>query len=199
VNIKNRAIVIVLLVLFILVLPLGVTHRAVAQDTKQLRLIRESFIVVPAYHGCYPVEVKGIALRGYPLEIILAQATVENRSDKTVTAVKLGWKVHAFTRGIVSRDLFCGVPRADKVFLSGNTPLVSLGHLAPNETCHIGPNPLLGKKPATNTVFIDYPILSADDVKSLPVDETRRADKYAVALYVSEIHYADGTTWAFEK
>jgi hypothetical protein len=190
---------IVLLVPFALMLHLGVTRRGAAQDTKQLRLIRESFIVVPACHGCYPVEVMGIALSGYPLEVLLAQATVENRSDKTVTAVKLAWKVHGFTKGIVPHDLLCGVPSEGKVFLSGNTPLISLGQLAPTETCHIGQKPLVGKAPATHTVFIDYPILSADDIKSLPVDETRRADKYAIALYVSEIHYADGTTWAFEK
>ena len=196
-KLMNRAMLLALLVP--LMLHLGATRRGAAQDTKQLRLIRESFIVVPAVHWCYPVEVSGIALRGYPLEVILAQATVENRSEKTVTAVKLGWRVHGFTKGPTPDYLRCGVPPESKVFLSGNTQLISLGQLAPNETCHIGPNPLVSKSPATHIVFIDYPILDADDVKSLPIDESRKADKYAIALYVSEIHYADGTTWAFEK
>lgn len=162
--------------------------------------LKPEFQPIIKKYGELPVAiVMGIALSGYPLEVLLAQATVENRSDKTVTAVKLAWKVHGFTKGIVPHDLLCGVPSEGKVFLSGNTPLISLGQLAPTETCHIGQKPLVGKAPATHTVFIDYPILSADDVKSLPVDETRRADKYAIALYVSEIHYADGTTWAFVK
>jgi hypothetical protein len=199
VKLNNRAIFILALVPFALMMHLGVTRRGAAQDTKQLRLIRESFIVVPAIHGCYPVEVRGIALSGDPPEVLLAQATVENRSEKTVTAVKLGWKVHKSIRGKVPRDLLCGVPPEGKVFLSGNTPLISLGQLAPNETCHIGPNPLVYKGPATHTVFIDYPILTADDVKSLPLDETRKADKYDIALYVAEIHYADGSTWTFEN
>lgn len=196
---KNRVMLIALLVPFALMLHPGATRRGAAQDAKQLRLIRESFVVVPAYNGCYPVEVRGIALGGYPLEVILGQATVENNSDRTVTAVRFGWKVHGFTQGIRPPELSCGIPPDGKVFLGGSTPLISLGQLAPNETCHIGQKPLVGKAPATHTVFIDYPILKTDDVKSLPVDETTRPHKYAIALYVSEIHYADGTTWAFEN
>lgn len=196
---KNRVMLIALLVSSPLMLHPGITRHGLAQDAKQLRLIRESFVVVPAYSGCYPVEVKGIALGGYPLEVILGQATVENISDKTVTAVRLGWKVHGFTQGIRPPDLSCGVPPEGKVFLAGSTPLISLGQLGPSETCHIGQKPLFGKPPATHTVFIDYSILRTDDVKSLPVDETTRPHKYAIAVYVSEIHYADGTTWAFEN
>lgn len=198
-KLKNRAIFILALVTFALLMHPGVTPRGAAQDTQQLRLIRESFIVVPAIHGCYPVEVRGIALGGSALNVLLAQVTVENRSRKTVTAVKLGWKVHKSIRGRVPRDLLCGVPPESKALLSGNTPLISLGQLAPNETCHIGPNPLVYKGPATLTVFIDYPILIVNDVKSLPLDETRRAPQYDIALYIAEIHYADGSTWTFEN
>src|SRR5688572_19346332 len=183
VKLKHRTILILPLVTFALMIHPDVTRRGAAQDTTQLRRIRESFIVVPAVHGCYPVEVRGIALGGSPLNVLLAQVTVENRSPKTVTVVKLGWKVHKSIRGRVPPDLLCGVPPDGKVLLSGNTPLISLGQLAPNETCHIGPNPLVYKGPAKLTVFIDYPILSADDVKSLALDELRRAPQYDIALY----------------
>jgi hypothetical protein len=176
-----------------------VDNRSVAaQDEQQLRSIRQAFVVMPAYHGCSPVEVKGIYLTGLPLEVVLGQATVENRSAKVITAVKLGWKVHLFPKGAI-QDFQCGIPSPDRTLLAGGTPLISLGTLEPNETCHIGPNPLISKLPASKTVFVDFPIIAARQLTSLPVDNVSKVAKYAVALYVSEIHYVDGTIWSIEK
>jgi hypothetical protein len=158
------------------------THWVAAQDSKQLRSIREAFAVVPARYGCCPVEVTGIALTGYPLEVILGQAMVENRSGKTVVALRLGWRVDAHWIGIVRDFSQCAIPPTNKAFLSGNTPLISMGELAPKETSNIGPNPLISDLGATGTVFIDYPIISANDVKSLPLDETRKRPKYSICL-----------------
>jgi hypothetical protein len=112
--------------------------------------------------------------------------------------VKLGWKVYPSSKELM-KDFQCGIPSGDRVLLAGNSPLISFGELRPNETCNIGPNPLIGELPARKAVFIDFPIISTSDVESLPVNETTKASKYVVALYVSEIHYVDGTSWAFEK
>ena len=187
------------LVLSILILHLSFPQSVKSQEAERLRLIRENFLVVPAYHKCYPVEVKGIMLTGDPLDVLLAQVIVENRSDKSVTALKLGWRVHAFSR-TVKPDLACGVPPADQVLLAGDTPRIYLGQLAPKETSNIGPNPLVNQQiPATKTVFILKPILTANDVQTLPLAETRRTAKYRVAIYVSEIQFSDGTTWVFNS
>jgi hypothetical protein len=167
-----------------------------ADETQRLRLIHEKFTIVPAYHHCYPAEVSGIALGGQPLGVLLAQITVENRSNKTITAVRLGWKVTAFKATVLS-DEACGVPPDDRVLLSGSTPLIELNQLAQAESVNIGTNPLKLPTTVTKTVFIDYPILSANDVKSSPVEWNRRDSRYNIALYVSEIHYLDGTRWEF--
>jgi len=43
------------------------------------------------------------------------------------------------------------------------------------------------------------PLLTADDVKSWALDEPSPRIKYAVVIYVSEIHYDDGTRWEAGK
>jgi hypothetical protein len=196
---NNRKHVIAALVLSFFAVHPSFPQSVKSQEADRIRLIRENFVVVPAYHKCYPVEVKGIVLTGDPLDVLLAQVIVENHSAKSVTAVKLGWRVHAFSR-TVKPDLACGVPPTDKVLLAGVTPRIDLGQLAPKETSNIGPNPLINPQiPATKTVFIYKPILTANDVQTLPLAETRRTVKYSVAMYVSEIQFSDGTTWIFNS
>lgn len=187
------------LVLSAFALHLSFPQSVRSQKADRVRLIRESFVVVPAYHKCYPVEVKGIVLTGYPLDVLLSQVILENRSDKSVTAVKLGWRIHAFSR-TVKPDLACGVPPADQVLLAGETPRIDLGQLGSKETVNIGPNPLINQPiPATKTVFIPKPILTASDVQTLPLPENRRTVRYSAAIYVSEIQFSDRTTWVFNS
>lgn len=196
---NNQKNLLAALILSFFALHLNFPQSVKSQELNRVRLIRESFVVVPAYHKCYSVEVKGVVLTGHPLDILLAQVIVENRSAKSVTAVKLGWRIHAFSR-TVKPELACGVPPADQVLLAGDTPRIDLGQLAPKETSNIGPNPLVNQQiPATKTVFILKPILTANDVQTLPLPETRRTVKYSAAIYVSEIQFSDGTTWVFNS
>jgi len=62
-------------------------------------------------------------------------------------------------------------------------------------------NPLFIKsRTTTRTVFVERPIIRWDEVKSLTSDGTRGSfkDDYAAIIYVSEIHFADGTEWKGE-
>lgn len=161
-----------------------------AQAQESSPTVRQRFSVVPAYRRCEPAEVKFVALGRQPKEAILAQVTVENRSDKVITAVKVGWRVYGEHEGMKIGTYSCDAPPpAAEVFLSGTTPLIQLEGLSPKETSHIAINPLPLPMPATRTVFVDRAIISVDDVKSLTVN------KYTAVVFVAEIHYADGTTW----
>lgn len=152
--------------------------------------IRQRFGVVPAYRRCEPAEVKTVSFGMQPRETILAQVTIENRSEKVITAVKLGWRVYEEPEGIkVSTSSCAAPPSSAEVFLSGTTPLIQLGALSPNETSHIGIDPLPLPTVATRTVFVDRAFISVDDVRSL------KGNKYTVVIFVSEIHYGDGTKW----
>lgn len=156
--------------------------------------VRQRFSVVPAYRRCEPAEVKFVSFGRQPKEAILAQVTVENRSDKVITAVKLGWRVYGESEGMKIGTASCSAePPSAEVFLSGTTPLIQLGELSPKETSHIAINPLPLPMSATKAVFVDRAIISVDDVKSLT------ENKYTAVVFVSEIHYGDGTTWPAEN
>jgi hypothetical protein len=53
----------------------------------------------------------------------------------------------------------------------------------------------------TKTVLIERPIIAWDEVKSLTLDGTRETlrDNYAGVIYVSELHFDDGTIWKREN
>ena len=162
--------------------------------------LRRRFVIVPANQRCQPALVKSVSFGRQPPDALLAQATVENRSDKVITAVKLGWRVYNYPEGTKVQLAFCDpqLPSAE-VFLSGTTQLIQLEALASKETSTISISPLVLATTATKTVFVDHPLLTAEDVKSLPLDSPTPIIKYEVVVFVSEIYYADGNTWEIKS
>ena len=183
----NRRTWVLALVLCTLALCSGDPQNAKGQESSSS--VRQRFTVVPAYRRCEPAEVKFVSTGHQPKEAILAQVTIENRSDKVIAAVKLGWRVYGDNEGLRISISSCAAPAPSaEVFLSGTTPLIQLEALGPKETSHIAiypmPIPMPGK-----TVFVDRAFISVDDIKSLT------ANKYTAVVFVSEIHYSDGTRW----
>lgn len=163
---------------------------------------RKKFSVVgynPYPVPCHPVLVKATTIGTKPPEVLTAQVTIQSYSEKPIIAVKLSWNVYKFDVAMQKRSKGgCdGSTPAAEIFLSGTTPLIHLGLLAQNETCHISTNPLVINSPATKTAFVAEPIIKWDEVKSLTSDGTRSSfkDDYGAVIYVSEIHYADGSQW----
>lgn len=171
---------------------------------QEAQLSKKKFTVVgyyPSPVACHPVQVRAVSIGAQPPEVLTAQVTIMSFSAKPVIAVKLRWDVYRFDLAMKTRRSGCdGSTGSDEIFLSGTTPLIHLGQLAEKETCNIGTNPLLIKSPATKTVFVERPIIMWDEVKSLTSDGTRNTFKadYAAVIYVSEIHFADGTQWTGE-
>jgi len=158
--------------------------------------IRQRFTIVPANQRCQPASLKYVSFGRQPADALVAQVTVENRSDKTLTAVKLGWKVYDEVNGTKMQIGFCDAQPPDaEILLSGSTQLIQLEALALKETANVSIDPLVIPTPATKTIFIEHPLLTANDVKSLPLTDPTPVIKYAVVMFVLEIHYADGTTW----
>lgn len=158
--------------------------------------IRQRFTIVPANQRCQPASLKYISFGEQPDDALVAEVTVENRSDKTLTAVKLGWKVYDEINGTKMQIGFCDAQPPDaEMLLSGFTQLIELEALASKETATVSIAPLVVGVPATKRIFIEHPLLTANDVKSLPLTDPTRVTIYAVVMFVSEIHYADGTTW----
>jgi hypothetical protein len=182
---------------FVLTLQPSFIHSLNAQQSN-----KKLFLVLPAYRRCQPAEVKAIVARPMPIDVLIGPITIENRSPKTITAVKLGWKAYSYRDGQRVALSRCDAPAPTaKVFLSGTTALIRLGTLAPKETCNIGPNSVNNPFPATQKVFVDNPFLKVEDIKSLTLDgalETLK-DDYTVVVFVSEISYDDGTTWMAEN
>jgi hypothetical protein len=128
-----------------------------------------------------------------PKEAILAQVTIENRSDKIIAAVKLGWQVYGEKEGIKIGTSSCDAPPPSaEVFLSGTTQVIQLEALGPKETSHIAIDPLPLPIPADKTVFVDRAFISVDDIKSLT------PNKYTAVVFIAAIYYSDGTRWPTE-
>jgi hypothetical protein len=162
--------------------------------------IRQKFLFLPAYRECRPAEVTGFALGNQPLDVLLAQVYVRNRSPKIIAALKVGWTVYEYKYGIEVASSACVTePQAASALESGSSELIVLGSLAPAETINLGTSPLVIPTPKNRTIFVDHPFVTADDVKSLLTEEREKAQKYMIVIYVSEIHYADGTIWTGGK
>src|ERR671932_1266045 len=69
--------------------------------------VRPRFIIVPADQHCHPAKVQGIAFGNQPLDALLAQAVVENLSDKTLAEIKLGGKVYGAPASPKIGLMFC--------------------------------------------------------------------------------------------
>jgi len=153
----------------------------------------------PSPVPCHPVQVRAVSIGNKPPEVLTAQVTIVSFSAKPVTAVKLAWNVYRLDVAMKKRRSACDVnPEPAETFLSGTTPLIHLPQLAQKETCNISTYPLLINSPATKTAFVEQPIIAWDQVKSLTFDGTRNTfkDDYAALVYVSELHFEDGTQWA---
>lgn len=163
------------------------------------RVPGRSIAVVPYYHpsgGCHPVEVKVIALGGQPQGALLAQITIESFSAKPVRAVKIGWNVYRSDVGVRKSLSPCGVTaEAVEVLLSGITPLIEVGELLKRETVNISTNPPRIPMPGLRTVFVDQPLITLDEVRSLREDGKAFKDDCTVLVYISEIDFSDGTQW----
>lgn len=184
----NRRTWVMALVLCTLALCSGDPQNAKGQESSSS--VRQRFNVVPAYRRCEPAEVRFVSTGHQPKEAVLAQVTIENRSDKVIAAVKLGWRIYGDKEGMRISISSCSAPAPSaEVFLSGTTPPIQLEALGPQETSHIAIAPLPVPIPADKTVFVDRAFISVDDIRSLT------ANKYTVVVFVSEIHYADGTRW----
>jgi len=160
-----------------------------------------NFTVVSYYHartGCHPVAVLSVSIGAQPPEVLTSQVAIKGISDKPVTALKLRWEVYDRKVGLKKAKAPCdATPEAADIYLSGTTPLIQLGRLAKGEIYNISTNPLRINLPAAKTIFVEQPLIAWDEVKPLTVDGTRGTFKgdYAAVLYVSEVHFEDGTTW----
>jgi hypothetical protein len=165
---------------------------------------KKRFSVVGYYPwpvACHPVLVRAVSIGAKPPEVLTAQVTIQSFSATPVTAVKLRWNVYRWDVAMKKRRSGCdGSAEPAETFLSGTTPLIWLGQLAQKETCNISTYPLFIRSPATKTVFVEQPIIAWDQVKPLTFDGTRSTfkDDYAALIYVSEIHFEDGTKWTGE-
>src|SRR5258705_7854722 len=158
--------------------------------------VRQRFTTFPAFRPCVPAQVKTFSLGRQPLEAILAQITVENRYEKTIVAVKLRWNVYEQQEGVRVGLASCPPDsRSGEVFLTGTTDMIQLTSLNPKEITAIGIDPLPVPTSALKTVFVDRPLVMVDDVKSVAVGST---GKYALVIYVAEVHFSDGTGWTRE-
>ena len=142
---------------------------------------KKHFTVVSYYQSppvCHPAEVRGVSIGAKPPEVLTSNVVVESFSAKEITELKLTRKVYAWGEGLKRRHgRPCEAMADDKVFLSGTTPLIEVGHLFEKETCNIttGRPSLSGL--TTKTVLIDQPIIAWDEVKSLTFDRTRNTFK----------------------
>lgn len=151
---------------------------------------------------CLPAEVTGIGQGGAPPEGL--EVVIKNFDRKTIQAVKLGWYfVEDKSMTLPGRFLRAACdapPLQDKIVLSGNTQLIEVGPLDSQQTCVIGKGPLRFKYDVDKTALTDFHLMTIDDIKELTTDGTIRTLKgiYSVVLAVTEIHYADGSTWKLD-
>jgi len=146
-----------------------------------------------------PVEVKMVSTGSEPKGSVIPLATIESFSAKPIAAVRLGWNAYRKREGIkkaLLRPLAAG--ENAEVFASGITPLITIGSLAEKEVCEISADSLRRHTAgAAKTVLVNQAIVSMDDIKSLrgaPMVHVFNVD-YAIVVYVSEVHFADGTEW----
>jgi hypothetical protein len=152
---------------------------------------------------CLPAEVTGIGQGGAPPEGL--EVVIKNFDRKTIQAVKLGWYFvedkDMTLPGRFLRTPCEAPPLPDKIILSGNTQLIEVGPLDSQQTCAIGKQPLKFKYNDVDKIALtDFHLMTIDDIKELTTDGTIRTLKgiYSVVLAVTEIHYADGSTWKLE-
>ncbi len=161
--------------------------------------------VAPVAHASSPeCSPAGIASHGspiYPPEEFISNVFIQNYSSKPVTAVRMSWKVFDAENWQKQKSGKCAPAPEAEFLLSGNTPLVEFGGpLRKGEKCYVGRHPrILGYPPALS-VSIDWMIVGTGQLTPLMEDasERRFKDDYLLLLYVSEVHFSDGTRWEWK-
>lgn len=157
-----------------------------------------------AINGCYPAEVTVVSQGAPPPEGL--EVVVKNFHWKIINAVKIGWYI-AEDEGIsLARRILnipCDAPPLpDKIILSGQTSLIDIAPLHPQQRAAIAKKPSKFKYDqwADKIVLTDSPLFTIDEVKELTTDGTWKTFKkvYTVIMGVSEIHFADGSVWKAE-
>jgi hypothetical protein len=150
--------------------------------------------------GCYPAEVTGVTQGAPPPEGI--EVVIKNFGWKIINAVKLGWYIAEDEQRTLAGRLLrvpCeGSPLSDQIVLSGETPLIEIGPLYPQQTAAIGKKPLKMLYDRQDRIILtDFDFITLNEVKDLIAEGTARTFKktYMLMLGVAEAHFADGTIW----
>jgi hypothetical protein len=139
-----------------------------------------------------------------PPEALTTMIAIKNFSEKPISALKVRWDIYQWDIGSKRQRSVCNVA-ADptEIVLSGTTPLIEVGRFVKGETYTISSNPpdVQLSFPANKVVLVDWPIIGWDQLKPLAIDSPRRVlkDDYMGIIYVSEIHFEDGTRWEAGK
>lgn len=196
----NAAFAILILISFSLQANSG---RILSQENPQPSK-KGSFNVLPYYHsrirpriGCPQVEVKAASIGSFPPEVLTFQVVIESFTEKPVTGVKLRWDV--YDRAVARKKTVSSCeasPEPADIFVSGETPLIQVGHFVNGEVYNLTSIRGMTFYQATKNIMLDQPIIRWDEVKGLTLDGTRATFKgnYAAIIYVSEIHFEDGSS-----
>lgn len=188
--------------LILLTLPLQSNSGQILEQENQLPA-KSGLVMVP-YHapptGCHPVAVKAVSIGAQPPEWLTSQVIIESLSDKPIVAVKLRWDIYGRAVGLKKARSSCdALPDAAEIYLSGTTSLIRVERLVKGERYDISTNSQRVRTPfpVAKTIFVAEPIIAWDEVKELTLDGTRDTFKgdYAAVMYVSEVHYEEGTKW----
>lgn len=197
-NHRNRRSVLALLILFTLILQPSMGQKLIQEAARNPR---NGIAVLPYYHppsGCHPAEVRIVSSGPRPRGAVIPQVSIQSFSPKPIAAVRLGWNVYRSSVATRRVTAPCDAELEEvEASLSGTSPLIQIGHLADNETCSIGADPLIVQTPSTVSVAIERPIVSFDELVPLLAQGTGYTfnDDYAIVVYVSEIRFVDGTEW----
>ncbi|HYJ85647.1 MAG TPA: hypothetical protein VEW46_06315 [Pyrinomonadaceae bacterium] len=194
---KHRTLV--LLVISTLCLPIAfaqsLTQQSEAPFKRQLTMLP---YLRP--EGCHPVEVKAVSMGSARPEVLTSLVTIKSFSEKPVTLLKVRWDMYKLDVGLKKRRAACdAAAEPAEILLSGTTPLIDVGRLLKGELYTISSHPqeMSSARRVSKVVLVDYPIIAWDELEPLSIDGTRRGlkDDYGGIVYVSEIHFEDGTRW----
>jgi hypothetical protein len=136
--------------------------------------------------------------------ILTSMITIKSFSEKPVKALKVTWDIYQWDTGMKKRRAACdAATEPAEVFLSGTTPLIEVGRLLKGEhyTISLNPQEMWSAQQVNKVVLVDWPIVGWDELKPLSRDGKTRGnfkDDYSGIIYVSEIHFEDGTRWEAE-
>ena len=166
---------------------------------------QKKFSIMPYLRtaGCHPVEVKAISMGSVQPEVLTSLVAIKSFSDKPVTALKVRWDIYKWDIGTKKQRASCDAAvEPAEIFLSGTTPLIEVGRLVKGEIYNIISDPLRVNDPypVNKVIFVRWPIIAWDQLKSLSIDGSRGKlkDDYLGIVYVAEIHFEDGTRWEAE-